>query len=140
MRDNLRPLISSGGTNLLATFTGVYRATTNSSTCFMQVDSYTIFYTRVALHVFVNVQSKVSFITFAEGMGRIVPIPFFNLGANCGWAVSAKPRAIYFLGRASLSIVKEAGGLRFRSAWVRKIWPFFEVLSSNFLARSESVY
>jgi len=83
-----------------------------------------IFYTRVALHVFVNAQSKVSFITFAEGMGTIVATPFFNLGANGGWAVSARPRPIYSLGRATLSIIKEAGGLRCRSAWVRKIWPF----------------
>ena len=48
-----------------------------------------------------------------------------------GWAVSAKPRPIYSLGRASLSIVKEAGGLRCKSAWARKIWP-----SSGFRLRT----
>ena len=51
----------------------------------MQVDSYVIFYTRIALHVFVNAQSKVSFITChegIEGVGRIIAIYFFNLGAK----------------------------------------------------------
>jgi len=83
-----------------------------------------IFYARFVLHVFVNAQSKVSFITFAEGMGRIVAIPFFNLGTKLGWAVSDTPRPIDSLRRASLSIVKESGGLRCRSAWAKKMWPF----------------
>jgi len=48
------------------------------------------------LHVLVNAQSKVSFTTCHEGtdgVGRVIAIPFFNLGAKGGgWSVPSPGR------------------------------------------------
>jgi hypothetical protein len=40
---------------------------------------------------------------------RRIALPFFNLGAICGWAVNAAPRPLYCRESDRFSTVQEAG-------------------------------